>query len=67
MIEKNVEAAIIAEIDKLALPELDVVGLWQPTAEGIIKAMERSDSSAVLIVKIPPKSFDTFGVCEVTL
>ncbi len=67
MIEKNVEAAIMTAIQNLNLPDLDIVGLWQPSATGVVKGTEKSDSTAALVVKIPPKSFDTFGICEVQL
>ena len=67
MIEKNVEAAIITAIENLGLPNIDIVGLWQPTATGIVKATEKSNSDAALVISIPPKSFDTFGICEVSL
>ena len=67
MIEKNVEKKIIDAIEALNIPDLQVVGLWQPSATNIVKGTEQSDAVGALVVKIPPKAFDTFGICEVTM
>ena len=65
MIEKDIEGALVDVFNNMNLNGLKVTGLWQPSAEGVVKGLEKSDSVAGLVVKIPPKSFDTFGICEV--
>ena len=67
MIEKNLEHAIITAIERLELPNLQILGLWQPSATGALKGKQEEDATATLVLKIPPKSFDTFGICEVTM
>lgn len=67
MIEKNVEKKIIDAVKALNIPDLQVTGLWQPSAANIVKGTETSDAAGALVVKIPPKAFDRFGICEVTM
>lgn len=70
MIEKSIEANIIAAIAALDLPGLDIHGAWQAAAEGEVKDTEDS-SPAALAVAVSPRSFETFGfgICsmDVTL
>ena len=70
MIEKSIEANIIAAIQALGLTGLVVRGAWQAAAEGEVKDTEDS-SPAALAVAVSPRSFETFGfgICsmDVTL
>ena len=42
-------------------------GLWQPSATGIVKGSTLTDTPAALLIKIPPRTFDTFGMSDVTM
>lgn len=67
MIEKDIERKIIDRINGLNLNGLSVSGLWQPSATGIVKGTEPSDSPAGLLVKVNPKGFATFGISDVSM
>lgn len=66
MLEKDVEEAIVAAVDGLGLQGLSVRGSWQVVAAGAVKGAE-DESAAALVVKVAPRSFPMFGVCEVDL
>ena len=67
MIEKDIEKNIIDKIKNLNLNGLSVNGLWQPSATGIVKGTEQSDSPAGLMVRVNPKGFETFGISDVSM
>lgn len=60
MIEKSIEANIIAAIEALNLTGLVVHGSWQAANVGEVKDTEDS-SLAALAVAVSPRSFETFG------
>ena len=66
MLEKDVEDAIVSAVDGLAIQGLVVRGSWQVAAAGLVKGAE-GDCTAALVVKVAPRSFPTFGICEVDL
>lgn len=67
MLERMVEAKIIAAVNALGIDGLAVSGFWQPSAPGEVKGVEDSAHKSALAVKVPPKGFDTFSICEATL
>ena len=62
MIEKDIEANIIAAIQTLDLPGIDIRGAWQTAAAGEVKDTESDSAPAALFVHVGPRSFETFGV-----
>lgn len=66
MLEKDVEEAIVAAVDGLGLQGLAVRGSWQVVTAGTVKGAE-DEGAAALVVKVSPRSFPTFGICEVDL
>ena len=60
MIEKSIEANIIAAIEALNLTGLVVTGAWKAANAGEVKGTEDS-SKAALAVAVSPRSFETFG------
>lgn len=67
MIEQDIEKKIIDRINALGLQDVDVIGLWQPTDEGVLKCLEKSQSVAGIVVKVSPRQFDTFGISDVSM
>ena len=67
MIEQDIEKKMIDKINSLGLDGLQVDGLWQPTATGIVKGTEMSNTPAGLIIKVNPKGFSTFGISDVSM
>lgn len=65
MIEKSIEANIIAAIEALNLTGLDVRGSWQVAIDGEVKDTEDS-SPAALAVHVGPRSFESYSSPEVT-
>ncbi len=66
MIEKLVEAAVIAKIAALELPGVAVDGFWQTTGTGVPKGREGA-SSAALAVVVAPRSFESFTSAKAQL
>lgn len=65
MIEKSIEANIIAAIKALGLDGLAVRGAWQAASEGEVKDAEDL-SPAALFVHVGPRAFDSYASPEVT-
>lgn len=63
MIEKDIEAKIVAAVEALGLPGLVVRGAWQAAAAGEVKDEESASAPAALFVHVGPRSFETFGIC----
>ena len=66
MIEKNLEAKIIAAVEALGLPGLAVRGAWQAAAAGEVKDEESDSAPAALAVHVGPRSFESYSSPEVT-
>ena len=62
MIEKSIEANIIAAIEALNLTGLAVRGAWQSAAAGEVKSEESDTAPAALAVAVSPRSFERFGM-----
>ena len=62
MIEKSIEANIIAAIAALNLPGLDIHGAWQAVNAGEVKDEESDGAPATLAVAVSPRSVETFGI-----
>lgn len=63
MVEKDIEQRIIKKIKGLGLQDVGVYGLWSDSAS-ILDSRESASSKAFIIVKVPTRGFDTFGICE---
>ena len=66
MIEKEIEANIIAAIEALNLTGLAIRGAWQTAADGEVKNTEDS-SPAALSVAVSPRSFEKYNHPEISL
>lgn len=66
MVEQEIEAAIVRRIEALGLEDVAVVGLWSPVAAGVVKGEEGRERAAVA-VRVAPKEFTNFGICEVSM
>ena len=64
MTEQKIEKIIIDQIAELNLPKLQVVGTWQASSVGDVKAVGDSAAAAVVTVKVSPRSYDTFTIPE---
>lgn len=62
MLEKSIEANIIAAIEALNLTGLDIHGAWQAANAGEVKDEEAPAAPATLYVRVGPRSFETFGI-----
>lgn len=62
MIEKKIEANIVAAVKALGLSGLDVRGAWQSADVGEVKDMESDSAPAALAVTVSPRSVETFGI-----
>ena len=63
MLEKSIEANIIAAIADLNLDGLDIHGAWQAANAGEVKDEESDGAPATLAVAVSPRSVETFGIC----
>jgi hypothetical protein len=66
MIEKDIEAKIVAAVEALGLPGLVVRGAWQAAAAGEVKDEESDRAPAALFVHVGPRSFESYSSPEVT-
>lgn len=66
MIEKDLEAKIIAALEALEVSGLVVRGLWNPVAPGDVKGLERSDVPVAAVVRVSPRAYGDYGVPTVT-
>lgn len=66
MIEQLIEEKIISQMNALGLDALQCSGAWQPSAPGVVKGTEGSSFKAAIVVKVNPRGFDTFTICEVS-
>ena len=62
MLEKSIEANIIAAIEALNLTGLDIHGAWKAANAGEVKDEEAPAAPATLYVRVGPRSFETFGI-----
>lgn len=62
MIEQDIEKAFIGRVEGLAIDGLRVSGVWQPSAEGVVKGSEGADCTAFLAVAANPRSSATFSL-----
>jgi len=67
MIEKLIEANIIAAIEALNLDGLVVRGAWQTAADGTAKDLEADSSPAAAFVKVSPRSYGDYSLPIVTI
>lgn len=67
MIEQDIEKNIIERLKGLELEDADIIGLWQTTDEGVLKCVEKSNAVAGVVVKVSPRSYDTFGMSDVSM
>lgn len=67
MIEQSLESNIVAAIEALGVNGLDVRGLWNPVAEGLVKGSENDSSSpAAAAVRVSPRSYSNYTIPTVT-
>lgn len=64
MVEKDIEKRIIDKIKGLGIEDIGVYGLWQDCGE-LAYNKELPNRKAIVVVKVPTRGFDTFGICEV--
>lgn len=64
MVEKDIEKRIIDKIKGLGIKDIGVYGLWQDYGE-LSYNKELPKQKAIVVVKVPTRGFDTFGICEV--
>ncbi len=62
MLEKSIEANIIAAIEALNLTGLDIHGAWKAANAGEVKDEESDGAPATLVVAVSPRSVETFGI-----
>ena len=62
MIEEALEQKIVDKIKGLNIPDSAVYGLWGASAK---MYNESSTKRSIIVVKVPTRGFDTFGICEV--
>ena len=65
MIEQDLETKIVKKIQGLEIPKVTVMGTWGNASE-LVKKNERADQRAFVVVNVPTRGFDTFGICEVS-
>lgn len=63
MIEQELEKNIVKKIQGLQIPKVTVFGSWGDAAE-LVSKNERADQRAFVVVNVPTRGFDTFGICE---
>ncbi len=61
MIEKDLERAVMARIADAAPETVQVSGMWQPSAAGVVKGVERAEAMAYASVAVAPRSHETFA------
>lgn len=66
LIEQSIEAKLVERIKALGFEGVPVFGVWSPTASGVVKGTE-GDAAAAIVVRVSPRTFDTFGICEATM
>lgn len=66
MVEKLIEANIVSAISALGMEGVPVIGMWDVAAQGAVKGEEGTEHAAV-VVRVPPMSYDTPGLCNVTI
>lgn len=64
MVEKDIEKRIIDKINGLGIKDMGVYGLWQD-GNTMLNNKELPNQKAILVVKVPTRGFDSFGICEV--
>ena len=64
MVERMIEQRIVEKIKGLNIQGLQVCGLWDYSLN-IMTSNEKSNSKGFLVVKVPTRGFDTYGICEV--
>ena len=62
MIEEKLERKIIQKIKSLNIPNSVVYGIWGESSK---MYRESSNKRTIIVVKVPTRGFDTFGICEV--
>lgn len=67
MLEKDIETKIIEAVEALELPGLWINGGWQVATAGSLKGSEDPRAKAALVVKVGPRTFETFGICMLAL
>lgn len=66
MIERELEEKILGIVRDSNVDGFQVYGLWEICGTGYAKALDNADT-AVVVVKVPSKSFETFGISEVLM
>lgn len=62
MIEEKLERKIVSKIKSLGIPSSIVYGVW---GESSRLYREKPNARTIIVVKVPTRGFDTFGICEV--
>lgn len=62
MIEEKLEKKITDKIKSLNIPSSEVYGLW---GESSRLYNESPNKRTIIVVKVPTRGFDSFGICEV--
>lgn len=65
MIEQDLEQKIVKKIRGLQIPKVSVFGSWGDASE-LVQKTERADQRAFVVVNVPTRGFDDFGICEVS-
>ena len=61
MIEKDLERAVMARVVAAVPGTVQVSGMWQPSAAGAVKGVERAEATAYVSVAVAPRSHETFA------
>lgn len=61
MIERDIEAAVVAKVAALGLSGVSVDGFWQRSAAGTVKGQELPEHSAFVRITAGLRSFGTFS------
>ena len=62
MVEEKLEKKIVDKIKSLEIPNSAVYGIWGESSK---LYRESPNKRAIIVVKVPSRGFDTFGICEV--
>lgn len=61
MIEKDLERAVMARVGAAVPETVQVSGVWQPSAMGVVKGEEKAGAMAYATVAVAPRSHETFA------
>lgn len=64
MIEAQIEKRIVEKLRDLDLKDIAIFGIWND-ANCLSGMKEGKDKKGYVVVKVPTRGFDTYGICEV--